>query len=325
MIFRPGPVFTDFLLVDEINRMPPRTQSALLECMEERQVTTDTERRPLPEVFTVFATQNPIDFEGTYPLPEAQLDRFLMKIRVGYPTVGTGAAGTGAASCRLRSCRPHRVDRPCLRDLLAAAQARAATGAHRAGALRLPARHHAAHARVAFVDAGCESARCHQPDAGSAVLCGARWPRFRYPDDVKQATLPVLRHRMMLRPEAELEGFDADRVLDRRHGSSAGASPARSGFGERVPMNQFTVQPDAARATAQPRGRLAWALTQRALYLLLAGCLFLIPAFFRARYAFAMLAWDVCVLIAVIVDGARLPAPPLMERTRMARRAFTWT
>ena len=84
--FHAGPVFTDLLLVDEINRMPPRTQAALLECMEERQVTTDGTRRPLPAWFTVFATQNPIDFEGTYPLPEAQLDRFLLKIRVGYPS-----------------------------------------------------------------------------------------------------------------------------------------------------------------------------------------------------------------------------------------------
>src|ERR1039457_4729381 len=82
--FHAGPVFTDLLLVDEINRMPPRTQAALLECMEERQVTSDGTRRALPAHFTVFATQNPIDFEGTYPLPEAELDRFLLKIRVAY-------------------------------------------------------------------------------------------------------------------------------------------------------------------------------------------------------------------------------------------------
>src|SRR5579864_4300297 len=80
-----GPIFTDMLLVDEINRMPPRTQSALLEAMEESQVTIDGTSYPLPRTFTVFATQNPVEFEGTYPLPEAQLDRFLMKIRIGYP------------------------------------------------------------------------------------------------------------------------------------------------------------------------------------------------------------------------------------------------
>src|SRR6201981_3896201 len=83
----PGPVFTDLLLVDEVNRMPPRTQAALLECMEEHQVTIDGERHDLSPFFTVFATQNPVDFEGTYPLPEAQLDRFLVKIRVLYPEV----------------------------------------------------------------------------------------------------------------------------------------------------------------------------------------------------------------------------------------------
>src|SRR5579871_6895822 len=84
--FHKGPVFTDLLLVDEINRMPPRTQAALLECMEERQVTVDGTRHHLSPFFGVFATQNPIDFEGTYPLPEAQLDRFLLKIRVSYPS-----------------------------------------------------------------------------------------------------------------------------------------------------------------------------------------------------------------------------------------------
>ena len=83
----PGPVFTDLLLVDEVNRMPPRTQAALLECMEEHQVTIDGKTYPLPPFFTVFATQNPIEFEGTYPLPEAQLDRFLLKLRVTYPAV----------------------------------------------------------------------------------------------------------------------------------------------------------------------------------------------------------------------------------------------
>src|SRR5580765_7674777 len=89
--FHKGPVFTSLLLVDEINRMPPRTQAALLECMEERQVTVDGVRHDLSPTFTVFATQNPIEFEGTYPLPEAQLDRFLVKIRVPYPAAAEEA------------------------------------------------------------------------------------------------------------------------------------------------------------------------------------------------------------------------------------------
>jgi MoxR-like ATPase len=212
MIFRPGPVFTDFLLVDEINRMPPRTQSALLECMEERQVTTDTERRPLPEVFTVFATQNPIDFEGTYPLPEAQLDRFLMKIRVGYPTVeqerlvlerhhaGFDPAGhtelipvsAGLLAAAQAEQRLVRIE-PELYDYLLGITRRTrdwpslTLGASPRAAISLM--------RVA---------------QSYAALDGRD---FVIPDDVKQATLPVLRHRVMLRPEAELEGLDADRVL----------------------------------------------------------------------------------------------------------------
>ena len=122
--FHAGPVFTDLLLVDEINRMPPRTQAALLECMEERQVTSDGVRRALPAWFTVFATQNPVDFEGTYPLPEAQLDRFLLKIRVAYPTEAGGVADSGAAPCRLGRWPAGRCDdRADSRGLLAAARA----------------------------------------------------------------------------------------------------------------------------------------------------------------------------------------------------------
>ena len=117
--FHAGPVFTDLLLVDEINRMPPRTQAALLECMEERQVTSDGVARQLPQWFTVFATQNPIDFEGTYPLPEAQLDRFLLKIKVRYPAAdeerqmlerhhGTQRKSTGRREDSAARCRASR-------------------------------------------------------------------------------------------------------------------------------------------------------------------------------------------------------------------------
>src|SRR5205807_7638930 len=88
LVFRPGPVFTNLLLADEINRTPPKTQAALLEAMQERQVSVEGIARPLPEPFLVVATQNPIEYEGTYPLPEAQLDRFVMKLDVGYPDEG---------------------------------------------------------------------------------------------------------------------------------------------------------------------------------------------------------------------------------------------
>jgi MoxR-like ATPase len=212
--FHPGPVFTDLLLVDEINRMPPRTQAALLECMEERQVTTDGVARPLPTDFTAFATQNPVDFEGTYPLPEAQLDRFLLKTVVGYPAEAE--------------------ERQILELHLAA---------H--GSLLLDA------ARIEAIPAGLlAAARAEvqairiEPELLTYILALVRrtreWPTltlgaspraaislmrvaqavaaledrgYLVPDDVKRALPPVLRHRVRLKPEAELEGFDADRIL----------------------------------------------------------------------------------------------------------------
>jgi MoxR-like ATPase len=212
MLFRPGPVFTDFLLVDEINRMPPRTQSALLECMEERQVTSDTERRMLPEVFTVFATQNPIDFEGTYPLPEAQLDRFLMKIRVGYPT---------AEQERLVLERHHAGFDPASHtDILAAPPGLLAAAQAEQRLVRIEpelydyllgitrrTREWPSLTLGASPRAAISLMRVAQ---SYAALDGRD---FVIPDDVKQAALPVLRHRVILRPEAELEGLDPDRVL----------------------------------------------------------------------------------------------------------------
>jgi MoxR-like ATPase len=214
-IFHTGPVFTDLLLVDEINRMPPRTQAALLECMEERQVTSDGIRRPLPDWFTVFATQNPIDFEGTYPLPEAQLDRFLLKIKVQYPTQAEerqmlqrhhGSSNAGVLDdaaihavpadqlIRARNeIRAIRVE-PDLYDYILALIRRTrewpmlALGASPRAAICL--------LRVAQVFAAFENRD------------------YVVPDDVKRAALPVLRHRILLKPEAELEGFDADRILN---------------------------------------------------------------------------------------------------------------
>src|SRR5580658_9804508 len=212
--FHSGPVFTDLLLVDEINRMPPRTQSALLECMEERQVTSDGVRRPLPGWFTVFATQNPVDFEGTYPLPEAQLDRFLMKIRVAYPSeqeelqilerhhTGSGGGLLEDASiapipenllARARSeVRSIRIEPELYTYILSLARRTREwptllLGASPRAALSLM--------RVAQATAAFDGRD------------------YLVPDDVKRAVQPVLRHRVMLKPEAELEGFDADRVL----------------------------------------------------------------------------------------------------------------
>jgi MoxR-like ATPase len=212
--FHAGPVFADLLLVDEINRMPPRTQAALLECMEERQVTIDGTRRPLPSWFTVFATQNPVDFEGTYPLPEAQLDRFLMKIRVAYPSEAEELqilerhhAGSGAGLLDDAGIQP------IPEGLLAAARTEVR-------AIRIEAELYGYILALArrtrewptlLLGASPRAALSVMLVAQAAAAFDGR--DYLVPDDVKRAVLPVLRHRVILKPEAELEGFDADRVL----------------------------------------------------------------------------------------------------------------
>ena len=212
--FHSGPVFTDLLLVDEINRMPPRTQAALLECMEERQVTTDGTRRPLPQWFTVFATQNPVDFEGTYPLPEAQLDRFLMKIRVAYPSEAEELkilerhhAGTGAGL--LEDARIAAIPA----ELLAAARAevRGIRVEPELYGYIVTLGRRTREWPTLLLGASPRAALSVMRVAQATAAFDGR--DFLVPDDVKRAVAPVLRHRVMLKPEAELEGFDADRVL----------------------------------------------------------------------------------------------------------------
>jgi MoxR-like ATPase len=212
--FHAGPVFTDLLLVDEINRMPPRTQAALLECMEERQVTSDGVARQLPQWFTVFATQNPIDFEGTYPLPEAQLDRFLLKIKVRYPS---------ADEERQMLERHHGTSVNLLDDAkiqpLAAELLQAARDEIRA--IRVEADlygyildlvRRTREWPMLALGASPRAAICLLRVAQAFAAFEDR--EYVIPDDVKRAVLPVLRHRILLKPEAELEGFDADRVLN---------------------------------------------------------------------------------------------------------------
>jgi MoxR-like ATPase len=210
--FHHGPVFTQFLLADEINRMPPRTQSALLESMEERQVSSDGVTHPLDPLFTVFATENPLEFEGTYPLPEAQLDRFLLKILVGYPSLDEERlilTRQQQQPGRLQDVAIPAIDP----GLLAAAQ-------HEVRAVR------AEPALVDYLLAMVRRTRewptlllgASPRAAGSLFLvakgCAARDGRdFLLPDDIKEAAVPVLRHRLVLRPEAELEGLDNDRVI----------------------------------------------------------------------------------------------------------------
>jgi MoxR-like ATPase len=210
-----GPVFTDLLLVDEVNRMPPRTQAALLECMEERQVTIDGTRYPLSPGFTVFATQNPVEFEGTYPLPEAQLDRFLLKIRVPYPETADEVRLLAAVQAGFDSRALDRMDLvPVPEALLAGAREEARK----------------VKVQEALFDYLVQIVRRTRdwpslslgasPRAAIALMTVAKalaamdGRDYLIPDDVKAASGPVLRHRVVLRPEADLEGLTPDQVLE---------------------------------------------------------------------------------------------------------------
>jgi MoxR-like ATPase len=214
--FRAGPVFTDMLLADEINRAPAKTQAALLEAMGERQVTIDGEGRPLGDLFTVFATQNPVEYEGTYPLPEAQLDRFLLKIRVTYPSRQSELGmldnySRGFDAERASDVRPPAVlDEAQCRELR-----RAVDGVKVAPEIR---EYIADIVRATREDPSLTLGGSPRASvalfrtARAAALLGGR--DFATPDDVKQFAHPVLRHRVMLSPEAEVEGRSSDDVLD---------------------------------------------------------------------------------------------------------------
>ena len=215
--FRDGPVFTNLLLADEINRTPPKTQSSLLEAMEERQVTVEGESRPLPEPFLVVATQNPIEYEGTYPLPEAQLDRFLFKLHGVLPVGRAGGADPGPPRRRPRPPRPGRrraaARWPGPADL-AAARAEV-------GAIRVDRRVQAYIVALARATRDSPSVTLGVSPRGATMLLQAAkaWAwlsgrAFVTPDEVKAMAKPTLRHRIQLRPEVELEGVTADGVLD---------------------------------------------------------------------------------------------------------------
>ena len=219
--FREGPVFTNLLLADEINRTPPKTQAALLEAMEERQVSVEGTPRPLPEPFLVAATQNPIEYEGTYPLPEAQLDRFLVKLTVPVPgredeisILARHAAGFDPGDLAGAGIRP-------AADATDLATARAAVRAVQV-----------APEVTGYIVDLCRATRQSpslrlgvSPRGATALQATARaWAwlasrDFVIPDDVKALARPTLRHRVQLRPEAELEGATADGVIDAVLGS----------------------------------------------------------------------------------------------------------
>jgi MoxR-like ATPase len=214
--FRPGPVFTNVLLADEINRTPPNTQAALLEAMEEHQVTAEGTGYALPDPFMVVATQNPIEYEGTYPLPEAQLDRFLFKLAVAYPSADQEQEVLARHD---RGLDPH--------DIAAAGIRPVATKAHVTAARRQIQDVRVDPAVLAYIVALARATRTAaavtlgvSPRGAAMILHAAKaWAwlagrPFVTPDEVKAVVKPCVRHRVQLRPELELEGTTVDGVLD---------------------------------------------------------------------------------------------------------------
>jgi len=214
--FRPGPLFCDLLLADEVNRAPAKTQSALLEAMQERQVSIDGQRHPLSPVFTVFATQNPIEYEGTYPLPEAQLDRFMFKTLIGYPeaddeheilrryqqgfdavdveTFGIVASlSTDALAAVRTAVRGVRVQDQVMGYITAM--------------IRATRDHH-------LLTLGASPRASVMLMQAAKGLAAVRARDYVTPDDVRDLAAPVLRHRVVLNPEAEIEGVTTDQCVD---------------------------------------------------------------------------------------------------------------
>lgn len=212
---RHGPIFTDILLADEINRTPPKTQSALLEAMEERQTTIDGERYQLSPIFTVLATENPIEYEGTYPLPEAQLDRFLIKILIGYPDEADEREIVSRWDAGFNSRRLEAVNIQPLPDAAAISHCRAEIRATRMEPgvqnyiveIVRKTREHTSILYGASPRASISLLLC------SKALAAIRGRDFATPDDVRDIAVPVLRHRLALRAEAELEGAKADAII----------------------------------------------------------------------------------------------------------------
>ena len=210
-----GPVFTDLLLVDEVNRMPPRTQAALLECMEEHQVTIDGTGYPLSQFFTVFATQNPIEFEGTYPLPEAQLDRFLLKLRVTYPALKDEVQLLANVQNGFESRDLDRVNlHPIGTGLLESAQREVKAVTVQEALFSYIVQIVRRTRDWPSLSLGASPRAAVSLMAVSKAHAAMDGRDYVIPDDVKATVRPVLRHRMMLRPEADLEGVTPDQVLE---------------------------------------------------------------------------------------------------------------
>jgi len=214
--FRQGPAFTNLLLADEINRTPPKTQAALLEAMEERQVSVEGQAHRLPDPFLVVATQNPVEYEGTYPLPEAQLDRFLFKLVVGYPT---SEQEQTVLARHHAGMDPHDLGTLGVRAVAGAEDL--AEGRKEVGGVPVDPRVQAYIVAIARATRESPSLSLGVSPRGATMLLHAAkaWSwlagrQFVSPDEVKAMAKPTLRHRVQLRPEVELEGVTADGVLD---------------------------------------------------------------------------------------------------------------
>jgi MoxR-like ATPase len=214
LVFRAGPVFTQVLLADEINRTPPKTQAALLEAMQEGQVTIDGTSYALPQPFLVVATQNPIEYEGTYPLPEAQLDRFLLKLELGYPTAESelemlSLPYRGVAPVGIEAIAPvlgENEIEPVRQQVDAVAVAPEVAGY--VTALVRQTR------QLPSVELGASPRAALHLMTAAKVTASLAGRSFITPDDVAEMAQPVLAHRLILRPEAELEGFGAEQAVE---------------------------------------------------------------------------------------------------------------
>lgn len=213
-IFKSGPIFTDILLADEINRTPPKTQAALLEAMEEKQVTVDGDFRPLSKIFTVIATQNPIEYEGTYPLPEAQLDRFLMKLHLNYPD---HASEIGIYQ---------RFQNGVVNDDLLATIQPVASIAEIVELRQMLAGVKVREELIGYIHQIITATRNHplftlgaSPRAGifllltAKALAASEGRDYLIPDDIRTIVTPVLRHRVLVKPEAQIDGKNSDQIL----------------------------------------------------------------------------------------------------------------
>jgi MoxR-like ATPase len=211
-----GPIFTAFLLADEINRAPAKTQSALLQAMQERQVTIDRETHALSPNFTVFATQNPVEYEGTYPLPEAQVDRFMMKIVIGYPAAEEERRLYESYDADPDFATKTQAKIEPVFPIQSVAEVRAEIQKVRIEAPVLE-----------YLQAIVQRTRDHSqlllgcsPRAGIALLlcskttAAMRGRDFVIPDDIKENSWPALRHRLILKPEALVEGINAEQIID---------------------------------------------------------------------------------------------------------------